>query len=463
MGVDDITAEAVEGVAHLAREVRDDELRGDFAVNTLGTVWMARAFLRHMLAESVPRGVFVTMSSVMADYPAASMAEYCASKAAIKQLHDCLRWELRAARDVHLLLVQPYAVNTGMIKGAALLGENSTRFAWLKMVLPVLDANVVARRVVSAVETGAEHIYIPWFVGIMSGILLILPAVLRDFIFGICGAGDGMAGFKGCAPPRVPTAATTPLLISPVPSSPLVKRIKSQRGPLALSLLEIDELKEELKPALSSPLHWNIVREAILSTPTSPLSPLRLKTPKRAAAVLQPKSAISLDTGLRQRGTVTQVPATAIERISPATKGWHGIGTDDGNGNGWHLGGTACCGLTDEVAEDLQLSTQELSWIVAVRDAARDASFVVSCVRLVELAIICKGQPYDALSRLRSCVCGVRSTGSTILRLRKHTGGSTSAAPSQAAQCWCPSAAMDARVRALSASVPITLTSCLVR
>ena len=47
------------------------------------------------------------------------MAEYCASKAAVSQLHACLRWELRGARGVRCLLVRPYLIATPLFAGGA--------------------------------------------------------------------------------------------------------------------------------------------------------------------------------------------------------------------------------------------------------------------------------------------------------------------------------------------------------
>eukprot|EP00310_Coccolithus_braarudii_P003249 CAMPEP_0183370116 /NCGR_PEP_ID=MMETSP0164_2-20130417/101522_1 /TAXON_ID=221442 /ORGANISM="Coccolithus pelagicus ssp braarudi, Strain PLY182g" /LENGTH=198 /DNA_ID=CAMNT_0025546459 /DNA_START=1 /DNA_END=597 /DNA_ORIENTATION=+ len=193
----------------LLLETTDAELRKDLAVNVLGGFWCARAFLRQMLEMPSPRGVVVTIGSIMAELPAARQAEYCASKAAVGQMHECLRWELRARRDArHLrsLLVLPYAVRTQMIEGAALLGEGDEpchrRFAWIGLLLPPLQPNAVARRVVRAVEAGEERIYIPWVVGWMPAILNLLPAPMRDAVLAVCGAADGTHGFRGCAPPR---------------------------------------------------------------------------------------------------------------------------------------------------------------------------------------------------------------------------------------------------------------------
>ena len=103
------------------------------------------------------------------------------------------------------LLVQPYAVRTRMIDGAALLGEGGApchrRFAWLGLLLPPLRPEAVARRVVRAVVEGKERVYIPSIVGWAPTILNLLPAAARDALLSVCGAADGMHGFRGCAPP----------------------------------------------------------------------------------------------------------------------------------------------------------------------------------------------------------------------------------------------------------------------
>lgn len=193
----------------------DDEIRRDFSVNTLAAFWVLRAFLRQMLDEQKQSGsrrterVLVTIGSIMAELPAHRQAEYCASKAALSQLHECLRWELKRTgpgASIRTLLVQPYAVNTRMISGAALLGEGSTsahrRFALMRRVLPPLEPADAARRVVEAVQNGDERVYIPRIVGWLPLILNVLPTFASDGILGLVGALDGTDGFCGCAPMR---------------------------------------------------------------------------------------------------------------------------------------------------------------------------------------------------------------------------------------------------------------------
>ena len=55
----------------------------------------------------------------------------------------------------------------------------------------------VARRVVRAVVEGED----PSIVGWAPTILNLLPAAARDALLSVCGAADGMHGFRGCAPP----------------------------------------------------------------------------------------------------------------------------------------------------------------------------------------------------------------------------------------------------------------------
>lgn len=197
-----------------------EEICGDFDVNVLGAFWVAKAFLETMLKqtyrseEAAHKGVLVTMGSIMAELPAAGQMEYCASKAALSQLHECLRWEIKKANadedakrnDVRSLLVQPYAVNTPMISGAALLGEGESRahrrFAFMRRLLPPLDPADVARRVVQAVERGEERVYVPAVVGWIPLFLRLMPIFLRDKVLGCVGAFDGTDGFRGCAPSR---------------------------------------------------------------------------------------------------------------------------------------------------------------------------------------------------------------------------------------------------------------------
>ena len=195
----------------LLLDVDVDQLRHDIGVNILSHFWIARVFLRQMFdapsapgsGKARPHGILVTIGSVMAEWPAIRLADYCASKAAVAQMHECMRWELAARaepHDVRLLHVQPYAIDTPMLDGAALLGRGSwLRYVLLRRVLPPLDPAFAARCIVRAVQTRRERIVLPWVVGWMVLLLTLLPSGLRDMLIGFAGARRGMEGFRGRA------------------------------------------------------------------------------------------------------------------------------------------------------------------------------------------------------------------------------------------------------------------------
>ena len=170
-------------------------------VNVAAHLWTVRAFVPRMLDEGGGSGgVLVTIGSIMGSLPAAGLAEYCASKAAVGQLHACLRWELRRRRPaacggggVRCLLVRPYMIDTPLFDGGAPL-----RLRWLRRRLPPLEAVEVARRVVRAVQTrGQEELVLPWHVKWLPPLLELLPSPLRDAALDIAGAECAMDTFRG--------------------------------------------------------------------------------------------------------------------------------------------------------------------------------------------------------------------------------------------------------------------------
>lgn len=183
------------GVARGQRvlEASERSLRASLDANLLSHFWCARAFLPHMLAPPAA-GVFVTVGSLMGALPAARLADYCAAKAGLAQLHECLRWELRARRaprDVSCLHVQPYLIDTPLFEGAAF------RTGWLHRLLPALTPDAVAERVVWAVRTRRERLVVPAYLDWLPPLLALLPAALRDAALGLAGAGGAMEGFVG--------------------------------------------------------------------------------------------------------------------------------------------------------------------------------------------------------------------------------------------------------------------------
>ena len=177
-----------------------------FGVNVLAHFWCARAFVPQMLqasphAHADAAGVFATIGSLMAELPAARLADYCASKAAIVQLHECLRWELGGDRgeprgEVRLLHVQPYLLDTVLFAGGT-----PFRYAWMRRLVRPLKAATVAHRTVRAIESGSrERLVLPWMFKWLPTILHCLHTGLRDAALVFAGAACAMDGFVGRLP-----------------------------------------------------------------------------------------------------------------------------------------------------------------------------------------------------------------------------------------------------------------------
>ena len=192
-------AAVVHGQPLLGSGASAERLQRALDVNVAAHLWTARAFVPRMLDEAGDGGgVLVTVGSIMGSLPAAGLAEYCASKAAVGQLHACLRWELRRRRPaacggVRCLLVRPYMIDTPLFDGGAPL-----RLRWLRRLLPPLDAADVARCVVRAVQTrGQEELVLPWHVKWLPPLLELLPRPVRDAALDVAGAECAMDTFRG--------------------------------------------------------------------------------------------------------------------------------------------------------------------------------------------------------------------------------------------------------------------------
>jgi NAD(P)-dependent dehydrogenase (short-subunit alcohol dehydrogenase family) len=151
-------AAAVCGQTVLDADV--ERLRAAFAVNAMAPFWLAKSFLPQMTeggrgGGGGEPGTLVTVGSVMGELPGAQLADYCGAKAAVSQLHECLRVELRGA--VNLLHVVPYAIDTPLFAGGA-----PWRYGWMRALVPPLRPEAVARSVVLGVQTRQERLVLPW-------------------------------------------------------------------------------------------------------------------------------------------------------------------------------------------------------------------------------------------------------------------------------------------------------------
>jgi all-trans-retinol dehydrogenase (NAD+) len=170
-------------------EASDEDIERTFQVNALASFLTARAFLPRMIAAG--DGHVVTISSAGGIAGTARLVDYCASKFAAFGFDESLRLELRrTGAPVRTTVVCPYYVGTGMFEGVA------SRFPWL---LPILDPEVVARRIVRAIERDEARLIMPWFVYV-TFLARLLPVSAYDWLADFFGISRSMDRFKGRTP-----------------------------------------------------------------------------------------------------------------------------------------------------------------------------------------------------------------------------------------------------------------------
>ena len=174
---------AVEVAAHLA-DLTADDLEQLLALNLLAPAELCRQVLPGMLARR--RGHLVNISSLagVATFP--GLAAYGASKAGLTHLTSGLRADLRGG-PVGTLAVELGPVASEMM--GRISGHRPAAASFERMlnarVLTMLDPDVVARRVVAAVEDGRPHLRMPRRAAPIAGVTHAPRALVRAVLTGI--------------------------------------------------------------------------------------------------------------------------------------------------------------------------------------------------------------------------------------------------------------------------------------
>ncbi len=166
----------------------EDDIQRTFDVNTLALFWTTRAFLPAMLERN--GGHVVTIASAAGIVGTAKLVDYCSSKHAAVGFDEALRLELRRERkDVKTTVVCPFYISTGMFEGVR------TRFP---LLLPILEPEYVADRIVGAIRRDRGRLILPRFV-YTTWLARILPLPVFDAIMEFFGVNKSMDEFTGRA------------------------------------------------------------------------------------------------------------------------------------------------------------------------------------------------------------------------------------------------------------------------
>jgi len=168
-------------------EIPDERIEAVFGVNVLALYWVTKSFLPEMIERN--SGHIVTMASAAGLLGVDRQTDYSASKHAAIGFAESLRAELKKTghTGIKTTLVEPFYVDTGMVKGV------KSRFPRL---LPILDQEEVAARVVRAVMQNHQEVRIPSMLRLVP-VLRVLPVSLFDRLADFLGVHESMDSFVG--------------------------------------------------------------------------------------------------------------------------------------------------------------------------------------------------------------------------------------------------------------------------
>ncbi|KAF1313739.1 Retinol dehydrogenase, partial [Globisporangium splendens] len=170
-------------------ESNDRMIRKTFDVNVTSHFWTIKAFMPQMVKRN--HGHIVSIASAAGLFGSGGMVDYGASKFAAVGLMMSLRQELQAmGKDgVHLTLVCPSFIKTGMFEGVA-----PPRFTtWL-------SPEYVADQIVRAVRRNQWKLVMPSLLTFLEMLMYIMPDWLAQFLVRFARVGHSMKTFKQTRP-----------------------------------------------------------------------------------------------------------------------------------------------------------------------------------------------------------------------------------------------------------------------
>jgi short-subunit dehydrogenase len=178
---------AVDGVIHCAgiiqpfvrlKDLDYAAIERVFAVNWLGTLYMTKTFLPHLLVR--PEGHIVNVSSMGGFLPVPGQTVYGASKAAVKLFTEGLHSEC-AGTNVHVTVVFPGAVATNITTNSGVDIPVSGADAE-KMASRVLAADRAARMILEGMERNAYRVMVGSDAKLMDRLYRLSPRRAAAFI-----------------------------------------------------------------------------------------------------------------------------------------------------------------------------------------------------------------------------------------------------------------------------------------
>ncbi|KAH7887541.1 retinal short-chain dehydrogenase reductase [Phlebopus sp. FC_14] len=160
----------------LLLDLKSKDVLQTLGVNTLAHFWTLKAFLPKMIEMN--SGHVVSVASVLGLVGSAQMTDYCASKAAVINLHESLRYELNNryhAPGVRTTLVCPGHIHTPMFSTVS-----TPQNAFYRFCVPSLAPVTVVKEIITALDSQHSQIVLLPFYTYSSLIMKLLPSFVRD-------------------------------------------------------------------------------------------------------------------------------------------------------------------------------------------------------------------------------------------------------------------------------------------
>ena len=149
-----------------------EDIENTLAVNSLGLMYVARAFLPAMIEKGFGR--IINIASAAGLTPNPGMTVYAASKWAAVGWSDSLRIELEQNHEnIKVLTVMPSYINTGMFDGVK-----------APLLIPLLDPEKISAKILNSVEKEKVILREPFMIKLSPFVRGILPARIYDFVAG---------------------------------------------------------------------------------------------------------------------------------------------------------------------------------------------------------------------------------------------------------------------------------------
>ncbi|NWI63676.1 RDHE2 dehydrogenase, partial [Todus mexicanus] len=159
-------------------------------VNIEAHFWTYKAFLPAMMAAN--HGHLVSIASGAGLVGVNRLSDYCASKFAAVGFAESVDFEMRdlGKTGVKTTIVCPFIINTGMFEGCT---------AKWPTLLPTLEPEYVAEKIVTAIRRDQEILMLPRSVYVLAALKNILPVKVGVLMANYVGVVNLMDSFKGRA------------------------------------------------------------------------------------------------------------------------------------------------------------------------------------------------------------------------------------------------------------------------